>query len=128
MFFILLISTQKSLKMVDTEDGKQTAWTRLVRYLNQKSLKPFISKYLGVDHFVPLKCMDGGHVIYGYRAEALADICDAFLEARKNIPLSPRQEIIAEQCEILMRAFARVGIIALSCSWLSMRKTKKRNV
>lgn len=82
--------------MVDTEDGKQTAWTRLVRYLNQKSLNPFISKYLGVDHFVPLKCMDGGHVIYGYRAEALADICDAFLEARKNIPLSPRQEIIAE--------------------------------
>lgn len=113
--------------MVDKEDGKQTAWTRLVRYLNQKSLKPFISKYLGVDHLSPLVCNDNGKVLHGYKATALADICDAFLEARKNIPLSPRQEIIAEQCEILMRAFARVGIISLSCSWLSMRKTKKRN-
>lgn len=104
---------QESLKMVEADEGRKTSGTRLVRYLNQKSLKPFISKYLGVDHFVPLKCMDGGHVIYGYRAEALADICDAFLEARKNIQLSPRQEVIASQCETLMRAFARVGIIAL---------------
>lgn len=41
------------------------------------------------------------------------DICDAFLEARKHINLSPRQAIIAEQCEILMRSFAKIGIIAL---------------
>lgn len=41
------------------------------------------------------------------------DICDAFLEARKSISLSPRQEIIAAQCEILVRAFAKVGIVAL---------------
>ncbi|MDO4714018.1 MAG: P63C domain-containing protein [bacterium] len=43
----------------------------------------------------------------------MADICDAFLEARKHIHLSPRQQIIADQCEILIRAFARVGIVAL---------------
>lgn len=104
---------QEALKMVDTEDGKQTAGTRLVRYLNQKSLNPFISKYIELDHLSPLVCNDNGKVLHGYKATALADICDAFLEARKNIPLSPRQEIIAEQCEILMRAFARVGIIAL---------------
>lgn len=108
---------QEALKMVDStdEDGNklQTAGTRLTRYLEQKTLNPFISKYLDLDHFVPIKCFDLGHVIHGYRAETLADICDAFLEARKNISLSQRQEIIAAQCEILMRAFARVGIIAL---------------
>lgn len=36
-----------------------------------------------------------------------------FLQARKEIELSPRQAIIADQCEILIRAFARVGITAL---------------
>lgn len=43
----------------------------------------------------------------------MADICDAFLEARKHVTLSSRQAIIAAQCEILMRAFARLGIIAM---------------
>lgn len=31
----------------------------------------------------------------------------------KNIKLSARQRIIADQCEILIRGFARVGIVAL---------------
>lgn len=104
---------QESLKMVDVEDGKQTAGTRLTRYLNQKSLNPFFSKYLSSDHFEPLICSDGGKKINGYKADILADICDVFLQARKEIELSVRQSIIAEQCEILMRAFARVGITAL---------------
>ena len=38
---------QEALKMVDTEEGKQTAGTRLSRYLSQKSLKPFVDKYIG---------------------------------------------------------------------------------
>lgn len=104
---------QEALKMVDVEEGKQTAGTRLARYLNQKSLNPFISKYLDLDHFSPVICSDKGKVIHGYKADVLADICDAFLEARRNISLSQRQEIIAAQCEVLMRALARVGIIAL---------------
>lgn len=104
---------QEALNMVDTEEGKRTSGTRLARYLNQKSLNPFISKYLSLDHFSPIICTDLGKIIHGYKADALADICDAFLEARKHIELSPRQIIIADQCELLMRAFARVGIIAL---------------
>lgn len=104
---------QEALKMVDTEDGKRTAGTRLSRYLAQKSLNPFVTRLLTPDHFNPIICYDGGKRINGYNAEALADICDMFLQARKEIDLSPRQTIIAEQCEILMRAFARVGITAL---------------
>src|SRR5262249_15959451 len=41
------------------------------------------------------------------------DFCDAVLEARKAGGLLKQQEHIAEQCEILVRGFARVGIIAL---------------
>lgn len=102
---------QEALKMVD--DNKSTSGHRIVRYLNQKSLNPFIYKGKASDHFEPLVCYDGNKKIHGYEATVLVDICDGVLEARKHIELSPRQAIIAEQCEILVRAFAKVGIIAL---------------
>ncbi|MBQ4122118.1 hypothetical protein IJD44_00090 [bacterium] len=105
---------QEALKMVDeAEEGKQTSGTRLQRYLGQKTLEAFIYKEKEQDHYNPIICYKGSQRINGYEATVLADICDAFLEARKNIPLSPRQKIIAEQCEILIRGFAKVGIIAL---------------
>ncbi|OFX35847.1 MAG: hypothetical protein A2X08_01090 [Bacteroidetes bacterium GWA2_32_17] len=105
---------QNVLKMVDeAEEGKQTAGTRLLRHLNQKSLKPYVYKEKELDHFKPLICYKGESKINGYEATILVDICDGILEARKHIHLSPRQQIIATQCEILVRSFAKVGIISL---------------
>jgi hypothetical protein len=105
---------QNALKMVDeTDDNRQTSGARLSRYLAQKSLKSFIYKGKDAGHFEPIICYKGDAKINGYEATVLADICDGFLEARKKIHLSPRQQIIADQCEILIRGFARVGIIAL---------------
>lgn len=50
---------------------------------------------------------------HGYEATILADLCDVFLAARRAGALHSQQHHIAEQCEILVRGFARVGIIAL---------------
>jgi len=56
----------------------------------------------------------GGNVADGYEATILTDICDVVLEARRQGKiLLPRQEHIADACGILIRAFAKVGIIAL---------------
>lgn len=55
----------------------------------------------------------GGRSAYGYDATILADICDAVLAARKEGLLLPSQAGIADKCEILVRGFARVGIVAL---------------
>jgi len=105
---------QEALNMVDdSDDSKQKAGTRLNRYLEQKSLKPFIYKEKEPDHFEPIECYRGEQKINGYEATVLADICEAFLDARNTIKLSARQKIIADQCEILIRGFARVGIVAL---------------
>lgn len=105
---------QDALKMVDdTDDNKKTAGTRLTRHLDQKSLKDFIYKDKEPDHFNPIECYKGTQKVNGYEATILADICDSFLEARKHINLSSRQKIIADQCEILIRGFARIGIVAL---------------
>lgn len=105
---------QRSLNMVDAEDDAvKTSGARLSRYLNQKSLQPFIYKEKEPGHFEPIIAYKGKAKINGYEATILVDICDAFLEARKHISLSTRQEMIATQAEILLRSFAKVGIIAL---------------
>lgn len=54
-----------------------------------------------------------GRPAKGYEATLLADICDAVLDARQAGELHYQQEHIAARCEVLVRAFARVGIIAL---------------
>jgi hypothetical protein len=47
-------------------------------------------------------------------APILADVCDAVLAARRmGGVLAANQTNLADQCEILVRALARVGIIAL---------------
>jgi P63C domain len=63
----------------------------------------------------PIKFSLGrGRTVYGYEATILADICDVILAARKiQGALLPSQTHFAERCELLIRGFARIGIIAL---------------
>lgn len=49
----------------------------------------------------------------GYRAEFLPQACEVYLKARDAGTLAPNQKRIAIQADVLMRAFATVGIIAL---------------
>jgi hypothetical protein len=55
----------------------------------------------------------GGNIADGFEATILPDICDVILEARRQRMLVAQQEHLAKTCEILVRAFAKVGIIAL---------------
>ena len=67
-----------------------------------------------MDHYDPIICHDGEQEIHGQEATRLVDFGDGILEARKNGKLSSlRQEMIAEQSEIIMRKLAKVSIIAL---------------
>lgn len=50
---------------------------------------------------------------YGYEATILPDICEAVLDAEKRGLLTSQQAHFAKQCEVLRKAFAKVGIIAL---------------
>jgi hypothetical protein len=85
-------------------------------FLATPSLKPFIPKDLAMALTDPLRFVRpgrGGKVAVGFEATILADICDVILQARKAHSLTKRQLVIADQCEMLTRAFAKVGIIAL---------------
>jgi hypothetical protein len=55
----------------------------------------------------------GGRPAFGYPATVLADLCEAVLAARATGKLDARQTNLAKQCEVLVRGFARVGIVAL---------------
>ena len=68
-----------------------------------------------------------GSLAYGYEATVLADICEAILKARKVGDLSKQQEHIADKAEILIRGFARVGIIALIDEATGFQKLRARD-
>ncbi len=85
-------------------------------FLDKNNLKVHINNDLAMALNNPIRFIRpgrGGRVAAGYEATTLADICDAMLEARKHNVLTPKQLVIAQQCEVLTRAFAKVGIIAL---------------
>jgi hypothetical protein len=50
---------------------------------------------------------------YGYKAELLPQVCNVYLEAEASGKLKGQQKGIAQQCGILVRALATVGIVAL---------------
>jgi hypothetical protein len=110
---------QNALKMAEElADGRQPSGARLTRFLGQKNLEPFLYKDKEQVYYDPITCYKGNQKINGFEAHILVDICKAFLEARdearnNNQLLSSRQEIIANQCQILVMAFARLGLVAL---------------
>ncbi len=68
----------------------------------------------------------GGGKAHGFEATVLADFCEVVLAARdKGLP-APNQLHIAKQCEILIRGFARVGIIALIEEATGYQKDRSR--
>lgn len=87
---------------------------RLARFASQNRLKPFAKPNLAGGTLKPIPFITTkGMRALGYEATILPDICDAVLDARRAGQLTAKQEHVAQRCEILMRGFARVGIIAL---------------
>lgn len=86
---------------------------RLGRFLATKSINPFVPQHLRDVIMEPIKFKVNGSIAYGYEATVLADLCDAVLDARQRGKLNYQQKHIAERCEMLVRGFSRVGIVAL---------------
>ena len=86
----------------------------LPRFATQDWLSPHLSNDLLMALRNPiLFSAPGIPRIYGYPATILSDICDAILAARAAGHTTTRQDPIVQRAETLVRAFAKVGIIAL---------------
>ncbi len=93
--------------------GKNDA-DKLPPFLSQNNLKPYITKELVMaTNPIRFKAPSAGKLVYGYLAEILPLVCEVYLEARDAGALLQSQAHIAKQAEMIVRAFAHVGIIAL---------------
>lgn len=101
---------QETLKVVDNN----ISGTKLPQFLSNSTLKPFIFNDKAPAYYEPVICYKGKQQINGYEATVLPDICNSILAARRSgAKLTERQQIVANQCEILLASLAKVGIIAL---------------
>ena len=90
--------------------------TRLRRFLSRGDIAPFIPETVSAALVDPIRFTRpgrGGKLAVGYEATILVDICDGVLAARQAGILKDTELLVAVQCEILARSFAKVGIIAL---------------
>lgn len=98
-----------STRRKDEEGGAQIPLS-----LAHKNLKPYAEKYLGGVHYGPFQFRSkSGGIATGIKAEILPKVCEVWMDANKDGVLGPRQKIVAEKAEILIRGLAHVGIIAL---------------
>jgi hypothetical protein len=93
--------------------GRGQGMTRISAH---RTLKEFMSHDLTMAIEKPLVFTrpDGGKPTHGYGATLLVQVADAILRARDAGALKTEQEVrYAMACDVLVRSFAQVGIIAL---------------
>ena len=111
-----VITQSGVLVALDMSPGTATkgGGDRIGNFVNTKSIKPFASSVLLEMITEPIKFRAQAGMAYGYDATILPELCEAVLKARNSEKgLNYQQRHIAEQAEMLLMAFAKVGIIAL---------------
>lgn len=93
--------------------GKDIRVLNMPSFIDAKNLQPFISQDLH-GGLKPFQYEDlRGKVVAGYDASILPLICDVYLSARTAGELTESQQRLAVASEMLVRGFAKIGIIAL---------------
>lgn len=86
----------------------------LERYLNADNLRPYLPiKFQGKTmEQIAIIFKHKNKVAHGFEGEDLIDICSMYLNARKADALYDSQLHLAEKAEIIISAFAKLGITA----------------
>jgi hypothetical protein len=112
----------KRLKKAAEEDG-----ALVPLFLAPGQLTPFISKELIDGPLVPIDYTDGSRVVRAYDAVILPAVCNVWLRARETGALQAQQLPKAQKAEILMRALAETGIVALIDEATGYEKIRPQN-
>lgn len=92
---------------------KKESGALLPLFVAPSQLEPFISKEMREGPLNPIDYLDGNRMVRGYDASILAAVCNVWLRAREAGALQKQQLDKAMKAEILTRALAETGIIAL---------------
>jgi len=87
---------------------------------------PLFSKDFRAGASFPFKIPGQPTVAHGWEATGLIEICEKYLQAKEEGKLKPSQYKLVKQAGIVMRACAKVGIIALIDEATGYGKFKKK--
>lgn len=82
-------------------------------FIAPERLKPYITRELAEGPLKPIDYLEGNRVVRGFEASVLAAVCNIWLRAREDGALQDQQLEKAKKAEILMRALAETGAVAL---------------
>jgi hypothetical protein len=111
--FLEAIGRARAAKGGQGASGSAGDVDKVPSFLAANNLKPLISKELIASTTPVAFSLPGGGTAFGYRAELLPQVCNIYLTARDRKILLPSQAHIADKAEILIRALAETGIVAL---------------
>lgn len=105
-----------------------TGGDRITRLVNTKWLTEFMSEDMKekINNPITFK-LPSGKCANGYDATLLIDICTSILNAKDKITLTPVQKRIANQCDIIIRSVAKVGIVALVDEVTGYQEDREKN-
>lgn len=107
--------------------GRSDGGRKLPRFLGPKAVNQLISQEVMAAILNPIEYYPphGGRSAYGYEATLLPEICEVILDAnRAGVLKDSSQAIVAE---MLLRGFARVGIIALVDEVTGYQETREKD-
>lgn len=108
---------------VKREEGEE----QVPPILQGKTISPYISREILLKSRPIQFRTPSGATASGYRAELLPEVCEIYLRARDDGKLLPSQEHLAKHAEIMIRALAHVGIIALVDEATGYQQDRARN-
>lgn len=99
----------------------------LPAFLSNSNLIPFIPKHLmdAREKIVFIHPKNGKS--YGHKAESIPDICKVFIDAKDAGALRKSQIPFANQCQVIVQALAKTGIIALVDSASGYEKEREND-
>ncbi len=98
--------------------------SNLARYIQRN---PLIPDDLLNGRTVQFRIPNNPQVATGLDATLLIEICDAYLDARLQHVLKPNQQNLAKVAEVIVRACAKVGIIALIDEATGYQEVRSKN-
>lgn len=99
---------------------------KIPAFMDAKNLEPFINQDVAI-WIMPITYKDGKQTKTGYDAALLPAMCSIYLAARRSGVLTQSQEKLAEKSEVLLEAFAQVGIAALIDEATGFQRDRKHD-
>lgn len=130
----------KAIPCAVLNDGRRVVVQREVVYLLTGNRKGDLGRYFkptNLAPYVPTKFRDktldqtiikfgfDGRASHGFEGEDLIDICYMYIEAKKDGKLLKSQIHLADQAEIIIKSFAKLGVIGLIDEATGYQKIRK---